>query len=194
MSFYPQVHYVSLGGFPVIWTPHTGVSPGPPPIGPGHRQFVFSSSIPYTRWSNFTHTPTANYYTFTGPSSGLINVPSANFYVNILGSFIGTITITPSGGGLSTPIVLVFDASMPVGSFSITPNQTGVITLTSTNSAALIDPSPLLYTSFSATTGISVYPDPFSATSITSTVDPFAATSIISTVDPFAATSKLLGQ
>ena len=67
------------------------------------------------------------------------------------GPYTGTITITPSGGGLSTPIVLTWSNSSEAQTFTITPTSTGTVTLTTTNSGSLTNPSPITYAITSAT-------------------------------------------
>ncbi len=84
-------------------------------------------------------------YTFTGPSGGAIGSPSTNFTVTPNSPYTGTITLTPSGGGLSTPVVKTFSSSAAPQTFTITPSSVGPVTLTPTNNDALIDPSALVY-------------------------------------------------
>ena len=103
-------------------------------------------------------------YTLTGPSSGVVNVASSNFTISPSGTYNGTITITPSGGGLSTPIVKTFSNSSTPQTFTITPTSSGTVTLTPTNSGSLTDPSALTYSAsstvmsdtFAGTTGNSL--------------------------------------
>ena len=82
--------------------------------------------------------PAATAYTVTAPTpaSGLINTASGNFTVQPNGPYTGTITITPSGGGLSTPMVLTWANSSAPQTFAITPTVVGTVTLTFTNSPA----------------------------------------------------------
>lgn len=68
-------------------------------------------------------------FSFTGPSEGYQNDPSATFTVAPDYDFVGDVTITPSGGGLTTPIILSFSDSTPQ-SFTITPTLSGTVTLT----------------------------------------------------------------
>lgn len=90
--------------------------------------------------------PPATTFTFTGPSSGSVNSASTNFTVTPDNAYSGTITITPSGGGLSSATVLVFSNSSAAQTFTITPTDSGTITLTPTNSGSLSNPSGLIYT------------------------------------------------
>lgn len=85
-------------------------------------------------------------FTLTGPSSGLVNSASTSFTVTPDNLYTGTVTITPSGGGLSTPIVLTFTDSVTPQTFTITPTSAGVVTLTATNSSTLTNPTALAYT------------------------------------------------
>lgn len=80
------------------------------------------------------------------PSKGDVGVSSAPFVIIPNGTFTGTITITPSGGGLSTPIVLTFTGPATPQTVTLTPTIAGaVITLTPTNSGTLTNPSPVTY-------------------------------------------------
>ena len=86
----------------------------------------------------------ATTYTLSGPTGGTLNTASANFTVTPNASYTGTITITPSGGGLSTQIVLTF-SSAAAQTFTITPTAAGPVTLTATNSGSLTNPAALTY-------------------------------------------------
>ncbi len=87
----------------------------------------------------------ASSYTLTGPSSGAVNTASTTFTVTPNGVYSGTITITPSGGGLATPIVLTFSNSAASQTFTITPTQIGTVTLTPANNGSLTDPLAVNY-------------------------------------------------
>jgi hypothetical protein len=93
---------------------------------------------------------TATAYTLTAPSpaSGVVNAASGNFTVTSNGTYTGTITVTPSGGGLSTPVTLTFSNSSAAQTFSITPAAAGVVTLTSVNNGGLTDPAAVTYTAY----------------------------------------------
>lgn len=97
-------------------------------------------------WS-YRASTTATLYQWTGPSSGIEHVASTAFTVTPNGPYTGTITITPAGGGLTTPIVLTFAASATPQTFTITPTAPGTVTLTSTNSGGLADPAAIGYDS-----------------------------------------------
>jgi hypothetical protein len=90
--------------------------------------------------------PPATTFTFTGPTTGSINAASTNFTVTPNNPYSGTITLTPSGGGLSTPIALVFSNSAVPQTFTITPTAVGTVTLTPSNTGPLTNPSNLSYT------------------------------------------------
>jgi hypothetical protein len=94
-----------------------------------------------------TPPPTATAYTVTAPTpaSGLVNTASGNFTVQPNEAYTGTITITPSGGGLSTPMVLTWANSSAPQTFTITPTVVGTVTLTLTNSGLLTDIDSLTY-------------------------------------------------
>lgn len=91
--------------------------------------------------------PVATSFTFTGPSSGNVNSPSANFTVTPNNIYTGTITITPTGAGSAglSAKVLTFSNSSAAQTFSITPTVAGSITLLPTNNSTLTNPSNLLY-------------------------------------------------
>src|SRR5437773_8120634 len=81
----------------------------------GHVQIRVSnlnpSANPVLSGLFFDTTAPASSFTLTGPSGGALNTASSNFTVTPNGIYNGTITITPSGGGLSTAIVLTFSNS-----------------------------------------------------------------------------------
>jgi hypothetical protein len=95
----------------------------------------------------------ADTYSFIGPMSGTVSTVSANFTVTPDAKYLGTITITPSGGGLSTPIVLNFSGSSTAQTFTVTPTSAGMITLNPSNSGALTDPASLYYTVLATSSG-----------------------------------------
>jgi hypothetical protein len=93
----------------------------------------------------FNTTGPASSFTLTGPSGGALNTASTNFTVTPNGTYNGAITITPSGGGLSTPITLTFNNSAASQTFTITPTAVGPVTLTPSNSGSLTSPPALTY-------------------------------------------------
>jgi hypothetical protein len=95
----------------------------------------------------------ATRYILTGPTGGTVNAASAAFTVAPDSVYNGTVTITPTGGGLSTPIVLTFSSSGAAQTFTITPTATGAVTLTGSNSGGLTNPTPLTYTVSPVPTG-----------------------------------------
>ncbi len=105
-------------------------------------------------------TPPATAYTVTAPTPaiGLINTASGDFTVQPNGPYTGTITITPRGGGLSTPFVLTWSSSSAAQTFTITPTSTDTVTLTPTNSGSLTNPNPVTYATTSATAYIFTTP------------------------------------
>jgi sugar lactone lactonase YvrE len=84
-------------------------------------------------------------FTFTGPTGGALNTASSNFTITPDGTWSGTVTITPYGGGLSAPTVKTFSASSAAQTFTITPTSVGPITLTATNNGVLFNPGFLTY-------------------------------------------------
>ncbi len=104
--------------------------------GPSPVYIAATANAPAPPW--FSLTPPT-------PPSGVVGVPSGPFQVAMSQSFTGTVTITPSGGGLTAPIVLTFSSGAPQ-SFTITPSAPGTITLTASNSGGLTNPGPVVYT------------------------------------------------
>ncbi len=85
-------------------------------------------------------------YTVAGPTYGLVNTISNIFTITPSTAITGTITINPSGGGLSTPIVLSFSNSSAPQSFQITPSSAGTVSL-AFSSTGFANPQTYLYTS-----------------------------------------------
>lgn len=101
---------------------------------------------------NFTSilAPTTG-YSFSGPSSGDVSVPSTNFTVTLLpGSLSGSVIITPNDsgdGGVFTPSTVALTEASPSATFTYTPASTGTKTLACTNNRGLTDPANLSYVS-----------------------------------------------
>jgi hypothetical protein len=93
----------------------------------------------------FDTTAPASSFTLTGPSGGALNTASTSFTVTPNGTYNGTITITPSGGGLSIPITRTFNNSAAPQTFTITPTAVGPVTLTPSNNGSLTNPPALTY-------------------------------------------------
>jgi hypothetical protein len=100
--------------------------------------------------------PTATAFSFSGPATGTVNVASSPFTVTPSASWTGSVTITPSGGGLSTPIVLTWSGSSSAQTFNITPTAAGTVTLTPTNSGGLTNPAALTCTVSAASSSYTV--------------------------------------
>lgn len=109
--------------------------------------------------------PVATAFTLSGPTSGNVNSPSANFSVTPNNPYTGTITITPSGTASTglTPKVLTFSNSSATQTFSYTPVVAGNITLSVSNSSGLTNPANLSYTANAVVPG--------APTSVTATAD-----------------------
>ena len=90
--------------------------------------------------------PTVSSFKIDGPASGSIGVASLNFTVTPNSVYTGTVTVTPNGGGLSTPIVLTFSNSMVGQTFTITPSLLGIVNLVATNGGGLTNPATSSYT------------------------------------------------
>lgn len=127
----------------IAWTSYTG------PFTVASDQFIqvrlTGTSVASAVVDDVTMSWRPTTFTLTGPSSGLINSASTDFTVTPDNLFTGTVTITPTGGGLSTPIVLTFTDSVTPQTFTITPTVAGAVTLTATNSSSLSNPSALSY-------------------------------------------------
>ena len=87
----------------------------------------------------------ATTYTLSGSSQVYLNTESDTFTVTPNGVYNGSITITPTGGGLTDPIVLTFSSSDPQ-TFTITPIELTTVTLTPSNDGGLSDPELVSYT------------------------------------------------
>ena len=128
----------------IAWTSYTG------PFTVSSNQFIqvrlTGTSVSAATISDMTMSWRPTTFTLSGPSSGSVNSASTNFTVTPDNLYNGTITITPSGGGLSTPIVLTFTDSATPQTFTITPTTSGVVTLTPTNNSSLTNPSAVTYT------------------------------------------------
>ena len=111
----------------------------------------FTDSL--TAPASITVTPLATSFTLAAPSpaSGSVGVASGNFTVTPNGPYTGTITLTPSGDGLSTPVVLTFSGSASPQSTTFTPTAAGTLTVTPTNNGSLTNPSAVTYAAMSAT-------------------------------------------
>jgi hypothetical protein len=89
---------------------------------------------------------TATTYTVASPAVAYVGSPTAPLVVTPVtaagaaAGATGTVTLTPSGGGLSSPLVLTLSGNTPQsGSFS--PTTPGTVTITATNTAGLANPA-----------------------------------------------------
>jgi hypothetical protein len=94
----------------------------------------------------------ATTYSLSGPSSGTVGVPSADFTVALPGGATvpAPVTVTPSdggGGGTFTPASVTLNTATPSATFKYTPASTGAKTISLTNNGALSDPPSRTYTS-----------------------------------------------
>lgn len=97
----------------------------------------------------------ATSYTFTGPTSGTVNVASTNFTVTPNGTSSATVTPATDGSGSFTPGTVTFDGSAAAKTFTYTPTDTAGSphTLSVTDDGGLTDPSSIDYTVNAAPTG-----------------------------------------
>jgi hypothetical protein len=112
---------------------------------------VLSGSIPSTAWAVVAGAfkSTAIGFSVTGPTSGTVGRPSANFTLTPAATTTGTVTPSDGGkGGTFTPPSFTFNASGAAQTFTYTPTTTGEISLTLTSAdGGVITGSPLSYTS-----------------------------------------------
>jgi hypothetical protein len=117
---------------------------------------------PYTLWPGSPPPPPpATSYTFTGPTSGLVNVASTNFTVTPNGPATETVTPATDGAGSFTPSSVTFDGTAAAKTFTYTPTSTAGTphTLSVTDSGSLTDPAPLDYAVTSGTITCSLADD-----------------------------------
>jgi hypothetical protein len=84
--------------------------------------------------------------TAPNPANGFIRNASGNFTVTPDDTYTGTVTLTPTGGGLSTPVVLTWASASTAKTFTLTPTVAGTVTVTATNSGSLTNAVPVTYT------------------------------------------------
>jgi hypothetical protein len=108
-----------------------------------------------------TSPPPATSYTFTGPSSGLVNTASTNFTVTPNGPATETVTPATDGAGSFTPSSVTFDGTAAAKTFTYTPTSTAGTphTLSVTDGGSLTDPAPLDYAVTSGTIACSLADD-----------------------------------
>src|SRR5208283_3273543 len=95
------------------------------------------------------------------PSSGTVNVASANFIVTPNGLFTGTITPAVSGiTGTFSPTSLTWSGTADAKTFTFTPTQVGTATISATSGGLLIDPSGVAYVSNVIGSGPSITTNP----------------------------------
>ena len=102
--------------------------------------------------------PAATAYTLVGPRSGTVGASSSSFTVQSNGALASSVTVTPSdggGGGSFTPSTATLASGANTSAtFAYTPGSAGAKTISTTNSAGLINPSALTYTASTSTTAI----------------------------------------
>ena len=93
----------------------------------------------------------ATTYTFSGPSSGEVDIESTDFTVELPTdtSVPSAVTITPddSSDGVFTPTTVELTTSAPSATFTYTPASVGAKTISVTNDGGLTNPRQLTYTS-----------------------------------------------
>lgn len=111
-----------LGSVFLITQGYTGQASG---TGDYFDEGYFGSNYYSGYWNRPSHSLTA---TLTGPTSGSINSPSANFFVTLNGFWTGTIIMDDGGaGGVFTPTELVWVSQEIPQSFTYTPSEYGNI-------------------------------------------------------------------
>lgn len=86
-------------------------------------------------------------FNFTGPTSGVVLVPSSNFTVTPNGPYTGAVTPTVTGGGTFSPTSLSWSNTYEAKTFTYTPATTGSKLIELTNDQSLPEPTPITYTS-----------------------------------------------
>jgi hypothetical protein len=87
--------------------------------------------------------------TMTGPSTGVVGVPSTNFTVGANGTISSSHVVTPSdggGGGTFTPTSVTISSGTPTQTFTYTPASSGAKTISATDAGGYTAPSSLTYT------------------------------------------------
>lgn len=120
-------------------TPYTFVVKATNAVGDSSNSSASNSVTPYVPASS---------YTFTGPTSGNVRSASTDFTVTPNSTYLGTVTITPTGAGSTglEPVVLTWNLSSAAQTFTITPLASGAITLTPTNSNGISNAANITYT------------------------------------------------
>lgn len=95
---------------------------------------------PFTVTARDPAAGTATAYTLTLTGGGQVRQAiTATVVPN--GNFQGTVTLTPSGGGLTTPVVLTFPGDNRTLTATFTPTASGTLAVTGTNSGTLTNPA-----------------------------------------------------
>jgi hypothetical protein len=84
-------------------------------VGPGSSTSASNNPV--------TPAGTATTYTLTVPGGGTLNSAPSNFTVIPNAAYTGTITITPSSGGLSSATVLTFSNSSAAICVGVSPSS-----------------------------------------------------------------------
>lgn len=87
--------------------------------------------------------------TLTGPSTSIINSPSANFIVAADGAITGDVVVTPdssAGTGSFSPTTVTLNTSNPTDTFTYTGTSLGARNIGCTNDGALDDPPDVAHT------------------------------------------------
>lgn len=88
-------------------------------------------------------------YTLTGPSSGVQQIASSNFTVTMdATAIVGTVRVTPSDGnkgGSFSPAFLDFTTANQAKTFTYTPQNTGSVTISTTNNQSYVNPVGVAY-------------------------------------------------
>ena len=82
----------------------------------------------------------ATTFSVTGPSEIIVGQVSDTYTVTPNAAYFGTITVTPNGGGLSTPVTLTYASSATPQYFTVTTTDSGTVAFASTNNQSLINP------------------------------------------------------
>ena len=155
----------TYGGFVSLWSAgvgyesQSGYDAGPQPIGEEPDNIIDKPQIGnITKYSGFTAIP----YGIVGPSIGTPATASSNFSIVVHGWLPQAVTFTPSDGGAGGTFVPA-TVTIPAGfsgnspssdlgytfSYTAPASATTLYNISTTNNGGLVDPSPLVYSTYS---------------------------------------------
>lgn len=122
--------------------------------GPAGLYTFGTTTMTMDDFATYSDVAPATAYTFTGPSSALINQPSAAFTITPNGTYTGTITPSDGGaGGTFSPSSLTFASSSVAQTFTYTPVAIGSQTISVLSNPTLTNPPSLTLTTSDPSAG-----------------------------------------